>query len=200
MTDWFGSGFSKFCCLIALTVAPSAKALPPPVEQYSADCAAPTYASDQLVCGDPQLLQLDGQMVAALAKAGADAIEPSSHLIEAQANWLKRRSLCAMKAGHSECLVAAYGERIAVLRNLDGGAIQDGKRYGCSGSLFPKSTTLVAKPDGSFLAIQNGRPLAVVVPVVKGTNWVPFHSATKSGVSIIVKSSTRSTAKCKPAA
>lgn len=40
-----------------------AQTVPPPGGQVSADCAAPVYATDQLVCADPGLRALDAQML-----------------------------------------------------------------------------------------------------------------------------------------
>jgi hypothetical protein len=41
--------------LLAMLLAPGVAAVPPPVEQVTADCKAPVYASDHLVCSDPAL-------------------------------------------------------------------------------------------------------------------------------------------------
>jgi uncharacterized protein len=86
--------------------------VPPPLEQLQADCTRPQYASDTLVCGDAELRAADAD-VAALASTppslAADAIW------EDQASWLRRRSLCAFKTDHRDCLVAAYADRLAVL-------------------------------------------------------------------------------------
>jgi uncharacterized protein len=87
-------------------------AVPPPVEQSSADCARPTYASDHLVCGNADLRRLDGELVTLLA-AGP---EPSGLWIEPHYDWLRRSRMCASLAGHAACVRAAYRERIGLLR------------------------------------------------------------------------------------
>lgn len=45
--------------IIALGLLLIAQAVPPPIAQRSADCAHPVYASDQLVCTDPELRAID---------------------------------------------------------------------------------------------------------------------------------------------
>jgi uncharacterized protein len=40
----------------------AAGTVPPPAFQVAADCRAPNYASDVVVCGDPTLLRLDNRM------------------------------------------------------------------------------------------------------------------------------------------
>jgi uncharacterized protein len=193
----FRTDFWKLGCLAALSVGPSANAVPPPVEQYSANCAAPSYASDQLVCGNPALLDLDRQLVAALADAGQAAITPASPMIEAQAGWFKRRSLCAMKADHTACLTAAYGERIAVLIGLTEGSDQYGKPYKCSGSAAPKIARLIVKADGVVLAFWDKALIAVALPSSEPGNWLPFVSAKASGKYLIIRSIGGTTGKCR---
>lgn len=40
-------------------------AVPPPVEQQTADCARPVYAVDRLICADPALRAEEDQLAAA---------------------------------------------------------------------------------------------------------------------------------------
>lgn len=88
-------------------------AVAPPTNQTSADCAAPTYATDMLVCDDPQLLALDAELARLWAEAdpGGDPVAA-----EAQAAWFRERSLCAFEEDHRGCAEAAYRARIEVLR------------------------------------------------------------------------------------
>ena len=55
--------------LVASCAVPAPVA--PPAEQFTADCAAPTYATDMLVCDDPGLRALDAE----LARLWADRRE-----------------------------------------------------------------------------------------------------------------------------
>lgn len=97
--------------LLAVTMA-----VPPPVPQTQANCAAPVYASDQLVCRDQRLLALD-RRTAKLANAIGDERLVAAGL-ESQAEWFRKRSLCAMQTTHRQCLNKAYEARTRELKRL----------------------------------------------------------------------------------
>jgi uncharacterized protein len=119
--------------LPALPAAQQPASVPPPAWQHTADCARPVYATDQLVCEDPQLRAIDRQLADlydrvadSRASAGADGPErphlgtnASSLLLESDLDWFRRRSLCAFRADHRDCAIAAYRERLAVIGMLD---------------------------------------------------------------------------------
>lgn len=93
-------------------LAAGASAVPPPVEQLTANCVAPVFASDQLVCADPELRALDDQLRRILAaRAGIQGLE----LEESDYQWFLRRSRCAFQEEHRACLLQAYRERLALL-------------------------------------------------------------------------------------
>lgn len=98
--------------LLLLMIAPGAAAVPPPVQQRTADCSAPVYASDQLVCSDPALRALDARLASALAISPAPA---AAGWVEGDNEWFRRRSLCAFQQAHRECLSEAYTDRLEVL-------------------------------------------------------------------------------------
>ena len=92
--------------------AAMAQQVPPPVSQVSADCVAPVYATDMLVCADPALRALDTEMLELW-----DRIAKTRKRSEAeQAAWFRRRSLCAFDPDHRACVVTAYRTRITDLR------------------------------------------------------------------------------------
>ena len=104
---------------------PGARAVPPPPEQFAADCLAPTYASDVVVCGDEALLAMDrelGRLYESLREAiettSAGALLDGHALVESQDAWFRRRSLCALSERQADCLRAAYHERLRVLAAL----------------------------------------------------------------------------------
>ena len=90
-------------------------AVAPPTDQTTADCAAPTYATDMLVCDDPDLRALDAELARlwAQVEAGSGG-DPAA--AEAQAAWFRERSLCAFQEDHRGCAEAAYRARIATLQ------------------------------------------------------------------------------------
>lgn len=106
--------------LLLLALAPAAiraaqgpPAVPPPAEQLTANCVAPVFASDQLVCADPELRALDDQLRKILAvRAGMQG----EGLAESDYQWFLRRSRCAFQEAHRACLLQAYQERLALLQ------------------------------------------------------------------------------------
>lgn len=92
-----------------------ASPVPPPIEQSTANCAAPVYASDQLVCATPSLIMQDQRLKSLLD----DRMQLSGDaFLESDSGWFKRRSMCAMLATHAACLADAYAERIEILEGL----------------------------------------------------------------------------------
>jgi uncharacterized protein len=114
-------GVLSLCAMSALTVvaAPGEAAQPiaPPTDQVSADCAAPAYATDQLVCADPVLRALDAEVADLWARLVA-AGRADASVREAQSDWFRRRSLCAFRQDHYRCSENSYRTRIEARRPL----------------------------------------------------------------------------------
>jgi hypothetical protein len=147
--------------------------VPPPVEQYRADCTNPTYASDMLVCSTPALLDLDARM-AKLLLGGSGPIASASELIESQSGWFKRRSMCAFQARHAECLRAAYRERISMLEALAGK--RDGKVRICTRKGPLEGAELILASNGAAIAWRAGNPIAAGLWQFDPKLWKPFIS------------------------
>lgn len=90
-------------------------AVPPPPLQTTANCVAPTYAADALVCADPTLRSLDRQLAALWAEADADPRTTDADR-DGQKAWFRQRSLCAFERDQATCLYAAYRARIDAIR------------------------------------------------------------------------------------
>lgn len=88
-------------------------AVPPPPVQLTADCSAPTYASDQMVCADPGLRALDGLLAARIEARGEVAAEDGR--ADSDEDWFQRSRRCAFEADHRDCLLAAYCLRLALV-------------------------------------------------------------------------------------
>ncbi len=121
MSIWQGASWSA-ALAIALLAAVSCTTrdrapVPPPPEQTSANCAAPTYATDAFVCTDPHLRALDQQLAALWAKVNADPRTTDTER-EAQAAWFRQRSMCAFRTDQATCVEAAYLKRIDALQRL----------------------------------------------------------------------------------
>jgi len=164
--------------VIALGTAPVA-AVPPPPEQVAANCEAPTYASDMLVCADADLRPLDARMREAWAAVDFASVVAQEAWVEAQDAWFRRRSLCAFTERHADCLQAAYVERIAVLEALGRVALRparQGLEASCPGAPWGHLLVRVRAPESGALVIEDGaaRVLAAATPPVPGGAWSPY--------------------------
>jgi hypothetical protein len=154
-------------------------AVPPPPEQFAANCESPSYASDMLVCGDTTLRALDARMRDAWR--GLDfptAVAPGAWL-EGQQDWFKRRSMCALRERHAECLQDAYLERIAVLETLRliaSGPVHQGTAAVCSLAPWGDVGVRLRAPSSGALAIEDGdaRVIAAATPLRPGSTWTPY--------------------------
>jgi uncharacterized protein len=106
------------CLIVAASLVASCDdpaAVAPPTGQTTADCAAPTYATDMLVCDEPDLRALDADLARLWAQVEANPNgDPAA--AEAQAAWFRERSLGAFEADHRGCADATYRDRVAALR------------------------------------------------------------------------------------
>lgn len=145
--------------MIALVALALLQAVPPPLPQRTADCARPVYASDQLVCTDPDLRRVDAELALSLARGG----ERTGRWIEDGEAWFRRSRLCAMRADHRQCLTDAYQERRLVLRAPVTG--DRGKPCGVLGT--------ARMPDGNVALYENDGRLAGVA-MRPSRAWTPF--------------------------
>jgi uncharacterized protein YecT (DUF1311 family) len=156
----------------------AARAVPPPPEQVTADCTDPTYASDMLVCADPELLGLDRQLADALKRVRSAAVATPTSLVEAQNAWFRRRSRCAFSARHADCLRVAYSERIVVLDVLGKAspALAPADTLArCSGAPWGPIDVRVVVADGPLIVLDDaGRVLAVALDTQPREDWVSF--------------------------
>lgn len=174
--------------------------VPPPVEQLAANCASPTYASDMTVCGAPELLALDTAMRSGLAEAGIAATGPASPMIEDQAGWFRRRSLCAMKPGQAACLRAAYGERIAVLNGLSGKADMSGPGFDCTANGNLDKARVILGADGSAIIYRSADVIAIGQWRFDAKVWRPFIAIRASGRRLTVAAPDGNSARCRKVA
>ncbi len=99
--------------LLVMVCAGSANAVPPPAFQLTADCNAPVYASDSLVCEDPDLQILDALLASSIAERGNTDSAPEEQGDDE--DWFRRSRLCAFEPDHRDCLVSAYCLRLALV-------------------------------------------------------------------------------------
>jgi uncharacterized protein YecT (DUF1311 family) len=99
-------------------LAGSLLAAAPRTRAASFDCAKAATPTEKLICGDPELSQLDGQLAETYRRELDDAFDPNK-LRAKQHMWLRtERDACADAA----CLKKVYAQRIAALTARPGPA------------------------------------------------------------------------------
>lgn len=165
--------------ITGLLLAGSVGAVPPPPEQVAADCDQPTYASDFAVCASPALLGLDRQMSGLLQSAPVGQAVARAALFEDQRAWFRRRSRCAFSSLHEACLLAAYSERIAVLKAVASSGSDFGsarQELSCHYSPWgPGAERLILLPGNvALIAHSSGEVLAVALDGAPESDWTPY--------------------------
>jgi len=180
MVGWLQSGPSPIS---------AAQAIPPPPVQSVADCERPTYASDQLVCGDAELLTLDRELRHLLATVDLQTRVAPASLFEPQDLWFRRRSLCAFSELHAACLKAAYSERIAVITAVGSAsseATQSAEAASCSNAPWGSSDVFIRRTSGQATTVMDSqaRVLAVALVSTRGSGWSPSVRLAADGAAI----------------
>lgn len=174
---------------VALGAAGPAGAVPPPPAQVAANCSAPAYASDVLVCRDPALLALDLRLREALAAFDiATSVVPGAW-VEMQEDWFRRRSLCAFSERHGACLRDAYVDRIAVLDALRRAATRPPRRGTtavCRGAPWGAASVRVRAPVTGALTVEDAeaRVFAAATPRQTASDWTPYVSFVAEGAAV----------------
>lgn len=155
--------------IAALLVLASQQAVPPPVVQWTANCTAPVYATDRLVCGDAELARADDAMISWLGRWRPPPVDGFAPWRESQEAWLKRRSLCAFRTSHRQCVVDAYAERMAVLRLVNATverATDVAWRCGAMTGRWRGQAMLLIEPDGT--------PAGLAMRQASRSGWQPY--------------------------
>ncbi|MFN3450727.1 MAG: hypothetical protein ACK4ZE_01095 [Sphingorhabdus sp.] len=167
----------SFCALFLSTPMRAQDSVPPPMEQMTADCARPVYASDQLVCGDQALQLLDARLSAML---GQNQVTPISAFYESDDAWFKRRSRCAFEVEHKSCLIEAYSDRIAVVEALSADTASP-KTATCK--ILPNiRRVLIGTTPGGQIIVRDSRNVLIGVASEKAKTgiWKPMLAVATS--------------------
>jgi hypothetical protein len=152
--------------VVALGTAPVA-AVPPPPEQVAANCDAPTYASDMLVCFDADLRVLDARMREAWVALDFANVVTREAWVEA----LRRVALRPGRQGtEASCPGAAWGHSLVRVR-------------------APESGALAIEDDAA-------RVLAAATPPSPGGAWSPYVEFKVDGSVIQLATMEGSTVVC----
>lgn len=167
---------------------PPVAAVPPPPEQETADCAAPVFATDQLVCSSPVLQERDRELAALLAAATL----PFSPWIEPQRDWFLRRSRCAFVVNHAGCVSAAYDERLALFRPPPPPHQSMAAR--CSNA----DIAAIRSAEGWIVMFdRQGQVLGVAWNGAANQDWQPFLLANSHGKKLTIRAATGESIACR---
>ena len=150
--------------LLALT-----QAAPPPIEQTTADCANPVYATDQYICADAVLSGQEREIADLWRAAKADF--PQSPWFETQTAWFKRRAMCAFQTDQGACVRGANDERRRVLTALSFPNASSLQPATCSSEGRRASYSLMVGRD-SVTAYEDGAPIWSAF--TRTLAWTPF--------------------------
>jgi uncharacterized membrane protein/uncharacterized protein len=159
-----------------------AHAIPPAPTQSVANCDQAVYASDQLVCVDPELRALDRRLGELLARTSWSDKVTAVSLVEPPEAWFRRRSLCAFSERHAACLEAAYSERIAVITviaNASPEVAQGARVATCDNAPWGSADVFIGSPahDSIVVVDTQARVLAVAFDS-PAADWSPFVRST----------------------
>lgn len=150
--------------LLALT-----QATPPPIEQTTADCINPVYATDHYICADAALSGQEREIADLWRAAKADF--PQSPWFETQTAWFKRRAMCAFQTDQGACVRGANEERRSVLTALPIPDVSSLRPATCTSEGRRASSNLVVGCD-SVTAYEDGAPIWSAFP--RSPAWTPF--------------------------
>ena len=157
--------------LAALPAYGQPAAVPPPPDQPVIDCARPVYAVDTMICDDRDLGAANAEMNGLLAGLSFAGFDPDR--IEPQADWVRRRALCAFQSDGRACVAGAFAERLAILRALRGPGAANATKAQCRGASETEDLTVERYPPAIVLRDTEGR--VRLVAVAPGASaWRPF--------------------------
>lgn len=182
--SWACAGF-RTSILLAVPIPSGsiAQAVPPPPGQIGADCVRPVYASDQLVCADPELRAIDVDIAQRSVRTWPLDLAQGSR-VETPETWFRRRGMCAFEPRHRACLVAAYRDRALVVSALTSPA-SDARSLVCGGAWRDRDLRLSIGGCGVMRVTQKGRLFAVATPPLPGSAWKPVVAAKARRAAVV---------------
>lgn len=173
--------------LLAMQSAQAAPApVPPPPDQPVIDCARPVYAIDTMVCDDRDLGAANAEMDGLLAGLSFEGLD--SGWVEPQADWVRRRALCAFQSDGRACVADAFAERLAILRALRGTGGANATKAQCRGANWPKDVVAVERRPSAVLLRGADGGVRVVAVAPGMSSWRPFVAIERdTGRQLVMK-------------
>jgi uncharacterized protein len=201
VTRFLASSSAALLVVMRLAGCTAPPAVPPPPGQSAANCGSPTYASDMLVCADPDLRALNARMRDALESLDLTSVIAPDAWVEAQDDWFERRSLCAFSERHADCLREAYMERIAVLEALQRVAsrpARQGTDTVCRDAPWIHTGLRLRAPFTGALTIEDrdARVVAAATLPRPVGPWRPYVAFSVEGAKVRLTTASGSTLEC----
>ena len=128
------------------------------------------------------------------ARDMADRARPGAW-IESQADWFRRRALCAFRKTGRACVADAYAERIAVLTALGDPPADAGREMRCTNTPWAGKLT-IARQDGAVV-LRDGEGAVRAVAIAAGASgWTPFVTLKRGDAARMVFQGPTGPVKC----
>ena len=141
----------------------------------SFDCAKTTDNVEAVICTNPQLAKLDGEMARVYDLVNRAADTDRTQLTRLQGGWMAQRDACSTTTDKTGCLVNAYAQRISDLRAgyPAARADADGPSIGpigwtCPGSTGTMSSTFI-NVDPSLLYLTWGNKTVLLTQAMSAS-------------------------------
>lgn len=179
-----------------VTAATAQAPVPPPVEQFTANCGASSYATDQLVCADRELRREDADMGRRLDRIDSAILRGRPPLLESQSEWFRRRSRCAFERGGRRCAQAAYAERAQVIRSANVVPDRATVTLSCRAPFMRNGRGWLTR-EGAFVVRDGPRLAAVALPQGRPI-WRPYATWSRNGRATVVQGLRGARLTCSP--
>ncbi|MGW8466646.1 MliC family protein [Pseudomonas sp. CLCA07] len=158
-------------------------AKPAPTYKTSFDCGDARARVEKLICHDPQLAQMDIELMRLyrLALTDEHSVPPPNKVMLDQQFWIDGRNQCGTAAEPKACTVRSYAERAhqlrqgsAIVRTKDPDRLTDGPlTFRCTGLNGPIAATFfTTQPGVVYLKWANASITLNQMPSDSGTRYI----------------------------
>ncbi|UZE09133.1 MliC family protein [Pseudomonas sp. B21-053] len=173
-----------FTCLLAANVCaatpPSAE--PPTLIKTTFDCTLAKASVEKLICRDPQLKQMDMELMRLYRLALTDerAVPRPDKIVIDQRFWMDARNQCGTDPEPKTCVIRSYAERAhqlrqgsAIVRTKDPDRLTEGPlAFRCTGlNALIAATFYLTQPGAVYLKWANASITLNQVPSDSGTRY-----------------------------
>ncbi|MVV49891.1 hypothetical protein EJA72_16845 [Pseudomonas sp. PB120] len=172
-----------FNCLLAASLCAAASTCANAASfKTSFDCATAQVSVEKLICRDPQLAQMDLELLRLYRLALTDerSVPPPSKVMIDQQFWIDARNQCGSSAEPRACTIRSYAERAyqlrqgsAIVRTRDPDRLTEGPlTFRCTGFNTPIAASFfITQPGVVYLKWANTSVTLNQVPSDSGAHY-----------------------------